>query len=78
MSLALGERLGRLNEAAAAVGVFFEIHIHALGLFRTPSRRGRNIVIGLYRSAPGGSLIQIKPMRSRMPKPADPERHPRH
>ena len=27
VSLALGERLGRLNEAAAAVGIFFKVHV---------------------------------------------------
>src|SRR6516165_5502914 len=36
VSLALRERLGRLDETAAAVGIFLEIHIPSLGLFRTP------------------------------------------
>ena len=47
MSLAQRERLGGLNEAAAAIGIFVEIHVHSLGLFRTPLRHERNIVIGL-------------------------------
>ena len=36
MSLAQRERLGRLNETAAAVGIFVEIHVPSLGLFRRP------------------------------------------
>ena len=47
MSLAQRERLGGLDETAAAVGVFVEIHVPSLGLFRTPWRRDRNIVMGL-------------------------------
>ena len=37
VSLALGERLGGLNEAAAAVGIFFEVHGISLGLSRRPA-----------------------------------------
>ncbi len=47
MSLALRERLGGLDETAAAIGILFEIHIPSLGLFRKPLQRGRNIVMGL-------------------------------
>jgi hypothetical protein len=36
MPLALRERLGRLHETAAAVGVFFKIHVSSLGLDRSP------------------------------------------
>ena len=36
MALALRERLGGLNETAAAVGIFFEIHVFSLGLSRRP------------------------------------------
>src|SRR6516164_7065608 len=36
VSLALRERLGRLDETAAAVGIFVEIHVPSLGLFRRP------------------------------------------
>ena len=36
VSLAQRERLGRLDETAAALGVFLEIHVASLGLFRTP------------------------------------------
>ena len=36
VSLALRERLGRLDETAAAVGIFLEIHVLSLGLFRRP------------------------------------------
>jgi hypothetical protein len=36
VSLALGERLGGLNETAAAVGIFLNIHGASLGLFRRP------------------------------------------
>ncbi len=50
--LALRERLGGLNEAAAAVGVFLEIHVLSLGLSRSPLRRGRNIVIGFNSFSP--------------------------
>ena len=52
VSLALGERLRRLDETAAAVGIFLEIHVPSLGLFRRPNWRGRNIVIGLSRMGP--------------------------
>ena len=47
VSLALGERLRRLHETAAAVGIFLEIHRqHSLGLIQTPRRRDRTIVTG--------------------------------
>src|ERR1700745_4213916 len=36
VSLALREQLGRLHETAAAVGIFVEIHVPSLGLFRRP------------------------------------------
>jgi hypothetical protein len=36
VSLALRERLGGLNEAAATVGIFFKIHGTSLGLPRRP------------------------------------------
>ena len=36
VSLAQRERLGRLDETAAALGVFLEIHVASLGLSRTP------------------------------------------
>jgi hypothetical protein len=42
VSLALRERLGRLDETAAAVGIFVEIHVPSLGLFRRP-RAGRDL-----------------------------------
>ena len=48
VSLAQRERLGGLDETATAVGVFVEIHVPSLGLSRTPLRRERNIVMGLY------------------------------
>src|ERR1700685_1766471 len=48
VSLARRERLGRLDETAAAVGIFIEIHSAALGLFRPPLRRERNIVMGKF------------------------------
>jgi hypothetical protein len=51
VSLAQRERLGGLDETAAAVGVFVEIHVVALGLSQTPFRHDRNIVTGLYGSA---------------------------
>ena len=38
VSLALGERLGGLNETAAAVGIFLKIHGASLGLFRRPEQ----------------------------------------
>ena len=47
VSLAQCERLGGLNETAAAVGVFVEIHVPSLGLSQTPLRRDQNIVMGL-------------------------------
>jgi hypothetical protein len=52
VSLALRERLGRLDETAAAVGIFLEIHVLSLGYSGRPNRRGWNIVIGLSRIAP--------------------------
>ncbi len=36
MPLALRERLGRLHETAAAVGIFFKVHVVSLGLYRYP------------------------------------------
>ncbi len=53
MSLAQRERLGRLDETAGAVGVLLEIHVASLGLFRTPQRRERNIVMGWILRASG-------------------------
>ena len=32
VALAQGQRLGRLNETAGAVGIFLEIHVLSLGL----------------------------------------------
>src|SRR5262249_20489975 len=75
MSLAQRERLGRLNETAAAVGIFVEIHVPSLGLFRRPNWRDRNIVMGL----------QLRRIAWRCRDPgqngglagrADPRRHP--
>jgi hypothetical protein len=53
-----------LDEAAAAVGVFLEIHISSLGLSRTPLRRDRNIVMGFFVAGARRVLIRINRNRT--------------
>src|SRR5215467_3465085 len=69
VSLALRERLGRLDETAAAVGIFLEIHVPSLGLSYPPRKRGQDIVMGLSRRCRRfrdlGQMTYVKSRNSR-------------
>ena len=61
VSLAQRERLGRLNETAAAVGIFVEIHVPSLGLFRRPGGAIGTSSWGCNYAGPlGVAVTQIK------------------
>ena len=65
VSLALRERLGRLNETAAAVGIFVEIHVPSLGLFRRPLPARPEHRHWVIKDSAGPSMTYVKRRNSR-------------